>query len=246
MSVFLFSVVSSFGFAASAQNNDTLNKDSIEIERHHEDPTKVITKIGIGYNDQATLSGSLSVDKTKKLNANINDDASHWKIGGSWLFDLGIVNVNVNHNDFDHGGEKDGYSIGTIIPLSTFNFTPFDSQVFFLLGANKNEGEYAIANPDAGNDIEKEYVLAPNSSKGAYVAYFSLKPLSDKWTLMSFGGTSRGSDDYKGYWFGVGVSYKIDEHQSFNSYAFLYDDDYDSDEKIGFSYKYEFDGVFID
>ncbi len=236
---------SSLTVAQQSTPRDSNSEQPYSEELHHEDPTKVITKLGVGYNEQATFSGSLSVDKTRKLNAKINDDNSHWSIGGSWLFTKGIVNFSVRHNDLDHGAEKDGYSLGTSIPLSKFGFKPYDIQVFAMLGVSKNEGDFAIPNPDVSDELENDYILMPNSSKGGYISYFAFKPISDKWTVMSFGGTSRGSEDYKGYWFGGGLSYKIDSHQSVNSYAFMWDDDFDADEKIGLSYTYEFDGLFI-
>ena len=61
-------------------------------EKHHEDPTKVITKIGFGYTDELTISGSLALDPARKINGKINTDASEWRLGGSWLFNFGILN----------------------------------------------------------------------------------------------------------------------------------------------------------
>lgn len=219
------------------------SSDVVEVERHHEDPTKIITKVSIGFNEDFTLSGSIGLDAVRKINVRINDDASHWKVGGSWLFDKGIVNANAMHTELDHGAEKDSYSIGTFIPLSKFGFQPFDVQIFSMFGFNKTDGDYAIPNTDL--ELQKDYILTPNSSNGGYIAYFALKPLSEQWTVMSFGGLSKGSDDYSGSWFGTGLSYKIDQHQSFNTYGFVSDDDYGSNQKVGFSYTYEFDGVFL-
>ncbi len=72
---------------------------TIADEKNQEDPTKIITKLGAGDNDQFTFSGSIGLDEARMINARINDDASEWRIGGSWLFDFGIVNFNVNRND---------------------------------------------------------------------------------------------------------------------------------------------------
>ncbi len=212
-------------------------------ERHHEDPTKVITKLALGYNEDLTLSGAISLDEVRKLNANINEDGSNWKVGGSWLFKHGIVNFNIRHSEFDHGAKKDGYSIGTFIPLTSFDVKPFDIEIFPMAGLSKNEGDMAVKNQDT--PLEQSYVLLPTSSIGGYIGYFAFRPMTEKWTALSFGGLSKGSDDYNGHWYGVGASYKIDAHQSFNTYMFASDDDFGSDEKIGFTYSYEFDGFSL-
>ncbi|GAM59958.1 hypothetical protein JCM19232_291 [Vibrio ishigakensis] len=58
---------------------------------------------------------------------------------------------------------------------------------------------------------------------------------------MTFGGAGLGSDDYSNYWIGGGVSYKINDHHSLNTFAMYSDSSiYDSDSKLGVNYKYEF------
>jgi hypothetical protein len=240
--------LSFIGFTATAEKNcntDQCLDDSQPIKQpvHHEDPTKIITKMGVGFNENFTLSGSIGLDAVRKINASINDDASSWKLGGSWLFEKGIVNANLRRSELDLGTSKTGYSLGTVIPLRAFDFTPYDIQIFPMVGISKNEGDIAIKNtePTLGND----YVLVSNSTKGAYIGYFAFKTLSAKWSVLSFGGTSKGSDDYSGYWFGGGLSYKIDQQQSINGYGFMTDDDFGSQEKIGFTYRYEFEDIFV-
>jgi hypothetical protein len=52
-------------------------------EKKPEDPTKIITKIGAGYNGNLVFNASLALDDARKINCNINSDGSEWRIGGS-------------------------------------------------------------------------------------------------------------------------------------------------------------------
>ena len=54
-------------------------------------------------------------------------------------------------------------------------------------------------------------------------------------SMIRFGGANKGSDDYNGYWLGGGVSYKISDNQSLNTFGVYSDDDF-----FGFSNTYEF------
>lgn len=75
-----------------------------------DDPTKVITKIGVAYannydfNDKnVSLSGSLALDSARKINIRTNSDASEWRAGGSWLAPVGILNFNFGRNEYENG-----------------------------------------------------------------------------------------------------------------------------------------------
>ncbi|MEZ9139711.1 MULTISPECIES: hypothetical protein [unclassified Shewanella] len=206
-------------------------------EKHHEDPTKIVTKAGVGYNDQFTFSGSIGLDATRMVNARINDDGSEWRIGGSWLFDFGIVNFNFNRNEYDNDASSNGYSVGTFIPLSYFGFTPGGWQIFPMAGYNYTYGD--IAEEDVIDD--NGFILVPKTSHGAYLGAFAMKPLGESWTLMAFGGGAVGSDSYSSYWAGGGASYKINQQQSFNFYGFISESDYGKTNKIGISYTYQFE-----
>lgn len=207
-------------------------------EKNPEDPTKIVTKLGAGYNDQFTFNGSIGIDDTRKVNASINDDGSEWRIGGSWLFDFGIVNFNFNRNEYDDGAHNKGYSVGTFIPLSYFGFTPGGWQIFPMAGYNYTNGEVFAPEQDEVDD--NGAIFMKNTSHGAYLGAFAIKPLSEQWTLMAFGGGAKGSSNYSSHWFGGGISYRITKNQSVNTYAFVSDNNYGKNEKIGFSYTYEF------
>lgn len=92
-----------------------------------DDPTKVITKFGAAYSNNydfddqnISFSGSLALDEARKINVRINDDASEWRVGGSWLFPVGIVNFNFGKNEYTNGADQTNYSVGTFVPLSYF------------------------------------------------------------------------------------------------------------------------------
>lgn len=210
-------------------------------EKHHEDPTKIVTKAGIGYADDAwKVSGSVGLDAARMINGRINTDGDEWRIGGSWLLPLGIVNFNFSRNDYDEGAYRNNYSIGTFVPLSYFDIEPMGIQLFPMAGYSYNDGEFYESQPDSSEDLLESYVLTPKTSHGVYLGMFGLRPLTDKWSMMGFGGANRGSDDYSGYWVGGGFSYKINTSQSFNTYGVYSDDDFGKRDFIGFSYTYEF------
>ena len=94
-----------------------------------EDPTKVVTQVGASYGgDKLKFSGSLSLGAVNKINASVDADGEEWRLGGSWLFDVGIVNVNFGKKEFDDGSSQNNYSIGTFMPLSYFGFTPWGTR----------------------------------------------------------------------------------------------------------------------
>ncbi len=107
-----------------------------------------------------------------------------------------------------------------------------------MAGYNYTDGEISVPS----DDIDKNgVVLLPNTTHGGYLGAFALKPLNDNWTVMSFAGGAKASDNYSSYWFGAGIGYKINQHQSVNCYGFMSDNDYGENKKLGFSYTYEFD-----
>ncbi len=103
-------------------------------EKHHEDPTKIVTKVGAGYSDSAFVSGSIGLDEARMINARYNE-TGEWRLGGSWLFDLGIVNFNFSRTDYENDSYRNNYSIGTYIPLSYFDISPVRMDVLFPMAA---------------------------------------------------------------------------------------------------------------
>jgi len=224
-----------------------------EDEKLAEDPTKVTTKLGVNYannydfNDGGvTFSGSLALDPARKINVSINEDASEWRVGGSWLFDIGIVNFNFGRREFTTGAVQDNYSVGTFLPLSYLGFEPFGIQIFPMAGYSYNDGEQAceIASgrcpDDARPSLDPNLMLVSNSSHSGYVGAFSLKPITENLTLIMMAGGSLGSNDYSGYWFGGGLGYTILKQHSISAFTYKMDNSYGADSAFGLSYSYTF------
>lgn len=215
----------------------TLAAEKTEEEKHQDDPTKVITRIGAGYTDDLSISGSLALDQTRKLNARTNLDASEWRLGGSWLFDFGIINFSLSRSEYDEAGYKNNYSVGTFVPLNVLGVDTGKWMVFPMAGFNHNEGEN-IATDSV--QFEDNVVMEQNTSNGGYLGAMGLRPLTDHWTVLAFGGGGAGSGGYSNIWLGSGLSYKVNAHHSFNLFGFISDDNYGRISKLGLTYTYEF------
>ncbi len=237
-SVSLKAVASVVLSTAILQAPSAFSAEDKEEKKHYLDPTKIVTKVGVGYNDSFSLSGSMQMDSVRKINARINDDASEWRLGGSWLFDVGIINFNFSRSSYDDGGNKKDYSIGSYAPLSRYDFTPWGWQPFIQGGYSYKTGEIRQKSLEINPGADQMFV--DSTSNSGYLGFFAFKPLNKQWSLMSFAGGSAGSDDYRGHWFGIGAGYKPVEGHSFNSYAYVSDNNFGRNEKIGFSYTYEF------
>jgi hypothetical protein len=55
------------------------------------------------------LSGSIGLDDSRMINARLKSSGDEWRIGGSWLFPVGIVNFNFSRSAFDHYAYKNNY-----------------------------------------------------------------------------------------------------------------------------------------
>ncbi|WP_083699802.1 hypothetical protein [Shewanella sp. UCD-KL12] len=218
-SLFVTSVASSlWSTSLSAQESEATEEElSVEDEKHIDDPTRILTRFGVGYDGQLTFNGTLGLDETRMLRVQVNEDASEWQLGGSWLFDKGIVNVFMNGHE-----ERNTYSIGTFVPLNKLGFDTGKWQVFPMAGANFVEGKKGNSN-----------------STGAYVGGFVIRPIDEHWSVLGYSGVSVGSSDYLGVWGGVGGSYKITSKQSIRLMASYSEDSYRTDNKLSISYSYE-------
>ncbi|MDL5028900.1 hypothetical protein QR676_16790 [Vibrio sp. TMPB1044] len=210
----------------------------IDEEKNQEDPTKIVTRLGGGYNGELTLNGSLGLDEARMVSGNINSDGSEWRIGGSWLFNKGIVNFNFKRNQYENDGESTSYNLGTFVPLSVFGVTPWDWQLFPAFGYNYTEGHVTVP---IHQSMQDGSVLMPIESHGGYLGMLALKPINDRVTLMLGGGGSLGSNNTNNAYLGGGASYRIDKNQSINSYAIFSDSSqYGSRDVLAINYRYEF------
>lgn len=210
-----------------------------------EDPTRVVTELGATYSDEFRVSGSLSLDAARKLNASVSLESEEWRFGGSWLFDIGIINFNFGKQEFDRGSEKTSYSVGTFVPLSYFDIAPMGWQIFAMGGYSHTKGDIACE-VDSGRCPITEmpstdgWVLVPNATNGGYLGAFALKPLSGKWTLIASAAYSMGSDDYSGSFAALGTSYQIDKQQKVKIFGAAQNSDYGSEQNLGIGYSYQF------
>lgn len=241
------------------------HKSKSNSEKLADDPTKVITKVGIAYSnnydwedDNTSLFASLALDEARKINGRVNSDASEWRIGGSWLFPVGIVNFNFGKNEYVNGANQTNYSVGTFVPLSYFGIEPAGFQIFPMAGYNYNDGDVpacdnqpssvCTSNPQSTPSAENGYVMVNSSGSSGYIGAFGLKPLSSDLTFMAFVSGSYGSENsegenYKGVAGGLGLSYLLNKNHSFNAMTYAMDNNTyldEADKRLVASYKYEF------
>ena len=208
-----------------------------------QDPTRIKTKLGLGYNEQLTLSGSIALDEARKLNASISEDASEWRLGGSWLFDFGIVNFSAGRNEFDNGSNQTSYSIGTFMPLSYFGFAPLGIQLFPTIGYTYTSGEVICSSADclgSAPSLDNHYVFVPIESNSGYLGLIAMKPLSEQFTVLSFIGTAKGSNSYHGNWMGAGLGYSPNQQHAVSLSVINIDTSFGQESRLAASYKYEF------
>ena len=219
----------------------TFANEITEKEKHQEknqnDPTKVTTKIGLSYTDDLSISGSLALDKVHKINVRTNFDATEWRLGGSWLFDFGILNLSLSRSEYDNGGHKNNYAVGTFLPLSVLGVDTGKWIVFPMAGFSHNTGETVVKDETT---LENSVVMQQNTSNGGYIGGVVLRPITEYWTVLAFGGGGLGSDDYSNYWVGTGLGYKFNTRHSLNLFGFISDDNYGRINKLGMAYTYEF------
>ncbi len=231
-----------------------------------DDPTKVISKVGVSYannydfdDPNLSFSGSIAFDEARKLNVRINDDVSEWRIGGSWLFPVGIVNFNFGKNEYSNGANQTNYSVGTFMPLSYFGIEPLGFQIFPMAGYTYNDGEAPACDGEVGSKCsnpdfvgtpspENGFDMMTSSGSSGYVGAFALKSLSQEMTLISFAAGSYGSENsegenYKGAFGGIGLGYAFNKNHSFNVMTFLMNNNTyldEADKRVVASYQYQF------
>lgn len=203
-------------------------------EKLSDDPTKVVTKLGVRYTDYGSVSGSIAFGPVTKLNASYSENED-WSLGGSYLFKFGIVNFAASRKSLSGGTKQTQYSVGSFVPLSAFGIQPGGWQLFPMFGVNYTEGQTA----DVDLELD-DLAFAATSSKGGYLGVLALKPISDDWTFKTVFVGSSGSNNYSGFSFGAGMTYSFTQKDSVSVFASYIDNTYGQREQIGISYKHEF------
>ncbi|MFQ3266728.1 MAG: hypothetical protein ACI9VO_000247 [Colwellia sp.] len=162
-------------------------------KKNQNDPTKVLTKIGLSYTDDLSILGSLALDKVRKINARTNFDANEWRLGGSWLFNFGILNLSLSRSEYDNDGHKNNYAVGTFRPLSMLGVDIGKWIVFPMAGFNHNTGEIVVTDETT---LENSIVMQQNTSNVRYIGAKVLWPITEHSTLLAFSGGGLGSNDY--------------------------------------------------
>ena len=197
-----------------------------ESEKNANDPTKIITKFGVGYDDGFKFSGSIGLDETRKLNGSIDEKGENWRIGGSWLFPKGILNFNIDGDE-----HRTSYGVGTFVPLSAFGVDTGEWMLFPMAGASYTDGTTFNKDTNKSEDIK---------SFGGYAGMFVLRPLDERWTLFGWGGGGIGSDDFNSMWGGGGIGFSVTKRQSLNLVGYASKDSFRTDNGVSVSYTYEF------
>ena len=205
-----------------------------EREQLADDPTKIITKLGVRYTEDLSISGSVAFGPVSKINASYSE-TGEWSLGGSYLFNFGIVNVAASRKDLDNGTSQTQYSLGTFVPLSALGAQTGQWQLFPMAGVNYVEGTAIDVDTTLSNDIP-----VATSSKGGYLGVMGLRPLSDKWVFRGVLVGSAGSDNYSGYTIGGGFSYMITKRDRVSAFASYIDNSFGTRDVVGISYSREF------
>ena len=200
-----------------------------------DDPTKVITKIGLRYLGTVKVSGSLAVGQKAKINASYGE-TGEWSLGGSYLFNFGIVNVAASNRELSGGTSQTTYSIGTFMPLSALGFALGGWQIFPTAG-------YSYSESSAPSPLELtigDTLVAPVTSRSGYLGAMGLKPLGPKLTLKVGGVVLRGTNDYSGVSLGAGLTYMLTPKDSLTVFGSYIDNSFGSRDTAGIGYTREF------
>lgn len=248
------------GLLHAQTGNVKANKDKSD-----DDPTKITTKVGIAWSDSydmndsnVAFSGSLALDEARQINTSVNSDGTEWRVGGSWLFPVGIINFNFGKNDYPNGASQTNYSVGTFLPLSYFGFEPAGFQIFPMAGYTYNTGDTlhcdgeqksACAQPGFSGTPSPEngFNLQQTDGSSGYIGAFSLKPLTKDLRFLNFVGVSYGSknddgENYKGYFAGIGLGYSFDKHHSVSAFTYIQDNNTylnEAETRFQLAYKYQ-------
>lgn len=203
-------------------------------EKAPEDPTKIATKLGIGYTDEVAISGSLAFGPVTKVNARISENG-HWSLGASYLFPFAIVTFSAAKTEFDDDSVQTRYSIGGFVPLTQMGVQTGKWHLFVPFGYSHTESERS------GYDlILNDTIVLEQSSQSGYVGVFGFRPLSETLTLMGSGVVSRGGDDFSGVAISGGLSYHLTAKDTVAVFANYVDNSFGEKRRLGISYRHEF------
>ncbi|MCA0938893.1 hypothetical protein CLG85_007380 [Yangia mangrovi] len=203
-------------------------------EKAAEDPTKIATKAGLSYSDEFSVSGSLAFGPVTKVNARVSE-SGQWSLGASYLFSFGILTFTAGKNEFDNGSVQTHYSLGGFVPLTAMGLKTGKWQLFTPFGYTYSEGEVAVTSLELHETVNLEV-----TNNSGYLGMFAIRPITEKFTFLTGGIYTRGSDDFQGVSLGGGLSYHLTQNDTVALFGSYIDNDFGEEQKLGISYRHEF------
>lgn len=205
-----------------------------QTEKAAEDPTKIATKAGVSYSDEASVSGSLAFGSKFKVNGRISA-SGQWSAGASYLFPVAILTFSAGRNELDSGVVQTRYSLGGFAPLTELGVRTGKWRVFVPFGYTYTNGKGTLTDIDQNENLPVDL-----SSNSAYVGLFALRPLNEKLTLMAGGNVTKGTNDFSGLSLGGGLSYHLGPNDTLGASASYIDNSFGQKQKLSVSYRHEF------
>ncbi|MTH78240.1 hypothetical protein GL286_10900 [Paracoccus aestuariivivens] len=203
-------------------------------EKAAEDPTKIATKLGVGYSDELAISGSLAFGDKAKLNARISE-SGQWSVGASYLFPVAILTFSAAKTEFDNGTVQTRYSLGGFVPITKLGAETGQWQVFVPFGYTYAHGETSVSELELSENMTVDV-----SSNSIYLGLFGIRPINAKMTFLSGVNVTKGTEGFKGISMAAGVSYHVTKKDTLAMYRGYIDNSFGEKKKLGISYKREF------
>lgn len=205
-----------------------------EAGKAAEDPTKISTRVGIAYADELSVSGSVAIGPKFKLNGRVAK-SGQWSLGASYLFPIAILTFTAGKSELDSGVKQTRYSLGGFVPLSQLGLKTGKWQIFVPFGYSYTNSRQATTDLDQQDGIPIQ--IASNSG---YVGVFTIRPISQRMTVLAGANYTRGTHDYSGVAVAGGLSYHLSRRDTVALRASYVNNTYGQKQKIGVSYQHEF------
>lgn len=199
-----------------------------------EDPTKISTRVGLSYSDEASVSGSFAFGEKFKINGRISESGL-WSAGASYLFPVAILTFSAARSSFDSGVEQTRYSLGGFVPLNDLGVETGQWRLFVPFGYTYTSGHGPVLEEDASDVMPIEM-----SSNSGYFGVFAMRPISDRLTFLAGANVSAGTNDFSGFGVSGGLSYHLTARDTLGLQAGYVDNSFGQNQKVTISYRHEF------
>jgi hypothetical protein len=199
-----------------------------------EDPTKIATKVGASYAGELSVSGSMAVGPKFKFNGRIAK-SGQWSLGASYLLPIAIVTFAAGRSELDSGIQQTRYSLGGFVPLARAGLKTGKWQIFVPFGYTYTNGRQAVTDLDQQEGIPIEV-----SSNSAYLGVFTIRPLTERLTLIAGANFSKGTNDFSGLAAAGGLSYHLTGKDTVSARASYVTNTFGQNTRLGVSYQHEF------